>query len=1009
MAAEPINMVPKNLDKAEEELSGASSAPDDVRVQKVVFGICAMAKKTGGKPMREILRRLEQRHANEFEIIVFDESIILNEPIHKWPLCDALMAWFSTGFPLDKAIEYAELRKPYLVNDLAAQKLLMDRRQVFRRCAEFEIPLPRHAFVNRDDCQWKNGLEDLQAPSELKEEEDCVVINGVVFNKPFVEKPISGEDHNIYIYYPRSAGGGIKKLFRKTGDKSSEYCKNEWAIRRDGSFIYEDFLPTEGVDVKVYAVGAEYAHAEARKAPTLDGKVQRDNGGNEVRYPVVLSVEEKVIGSKLVSAFGQTICGFDVLRSIDGNFVCDVNGFSFVKKNKKYYDDTVFILRSVILTALVPGFRLMRSRQSAFGLAGYDDSDSDACVTYDTHGSEFDDLPCAKGAKGEHDDEEAEAHSYANSDPRRFELRCVIGVVRHGDRTPKQKMKLKLKMKDPVGAALLSLFEAFGKPGSKKELKLKKGEELQLLLDTTTALLADAEGIKADQRSKLRQLEAVLARWEFSGINRKAQMKPTEWQEEEEGKRVVTAGILVMKWGGELTNAGKEQAESLGRWARESLYMGESAGLLRLHASYRHDLKIYSSDEGRVQMTAAAFAKGFLDLEGELTPILVGLVRRDGINALLDETQSAERDLTSTKSTLYPLINSNTEASETLSTNSDKPIGTFRNLLDRIVSEVNLMVGDIKEMQQLHTENAPTFYHFETLDLLCARWQKLLEDFYDTENDEYDISKLPDLYDAIKYDAMHNVAQLKSERIWSLYNVTSSLAAYVCAQEYGMSSIDKCSIGSKICCSLVRKLAWDMQTSAGLIETDAGSQSTTKSHRTLHKLSTECRTAISNLRNPERNIRSRFYFTSESHVVSLINTLRFGDLPGGMAPCISDQGEQGLQQCLEYNYLTAITIRLFEDTAIDGPIPKDDPSRFFVEICLSPGVNIQPPDPSAETDENNLWRRHPPFQISSDRMPLLDFIEFLQVKVPDVGTPTDIMTAMQLMSASPVPTTMLHP
>lgn len=94
----------------------------------------------------------------------------------------------------------------------------------------------------------------------------------------------------------------------------------------------------------------------------------------------------------------------------------------------------------------------MRSRQSAFGLAGYDDSDSDACVTYDTHGSEFDDLPCAKGAKGEHDDEEAEAHSYANSDPRRFELRCVIGVVRHGDRTPKQKMKLKLKIKGAVQA-----------------------------------------------------------------------------------------------------------------------------------------------------------------------------------------------------------------------------------------------------------------------------------------------------------------------------------------------------------------------------------------------------------------------------------------------------------------------------------------------------------------------------------------------------------------------------
>ena len=38
-------------------------------------------------------------------------------------------------------------------------------------------------------------------------------------------------------------------------------------------------------------------------------------------------------------------------------------------------------------------------------------------------------------------------------------------------------------------------------------------------------------------------------------------------------------------------------------------------GLLRLHSTYRHDLKIYASDEGRVQMTAAAFAKVKLQVE----------------------------------------------------------------------------------------------------------------------------------------------------------------------------------------------------------------------------------------------------------------------------------------------------------------------------------------------------------------------------------------------------------
>jgi len=35
----------------------------------------------------------------------------------------------------------------------------------------------------------------------------------------------------------------------------------------------------------------------------------------------------------------------------------------------------------------------------------------------------------------------------------------------------------------------------------------------------------------------------------------------------------------------------------------------QGLGLLRLHSTFRHDLKIYASDEGRVQMTAAAFAR----------------------------------------------------------------------------------------------------------------------------------------------------------------------------------------------------------------------------------------------------------------------------------------------------------------------------------------------------------------------------------------------------------------
>ncbi|XP_024588220.1 inositol hexakisphosphate and diphosphoinositol-pentakisphosphate kinase 1 isoform X6 [Neophocaena asiaeorientalis asiaeorientalis] len=867
---------------------------------QIIVGICAMTKKSKSKPMTQILERLCR--FDYLTVIILGEDVILNEPVENWPSCHCLISFHSKGFPLDKAVAYSKLRNPFLINDLAMQYYIQDRREVYRILQEEGIDLPRYAVLNRDPAR----------PEEcnLIEGEDQVEVNGAVFPKPFVEKPVSAEDHNVYIYYPSSAGGGSQRLFRKIGSRSSVYSP-ESSVRKTGSYIYEEFMPTDGTDVKVYTVGPDYAHAEARKSPALDGKVERDSEGKEIRYPVMLTAMEKLVARKVCVAFKQTVCGFDLLRANGHSFVCDVNGFSFVKNSMKYYDDCAKILGNTIMRELAPQFQIPWSIPT-----------------------EAEDIPIVPTTSGT-----------------MMELRCVIAIIRHGDRTPKQKMKMEV-----THPRFFSLFEKHGGYKTGK-LKLKRPEQLQEVLDITRLLLAELEkepgGEIEEKTGKLEQLKSVLEMYgHFSGINRKVQLtyyphgvKASNEGQDPQGEALAPSLLLVLKWGGELTPAGRVQAEELGR-AFRCMYPGgqgdyagfPGCGLLRLHSTFRHDLKIYASDEGRVQMTAAAFAKGLLALEGELTPILVQMVKSANMNGLLDsDGDSLSSCQHRVKARLHHILQQDApfapedydQLAPTGSTSLLNSMAIIQNpvkVCDQVFALIENLTHQIQKRMQDPKSVDLQLYHSETLELMLQRWSKLERDFRQ-KSGRYDISKIPDIYDCVKYDVQHN-GSLGLQGTAELLRLSKALADVVIPQEYGISREEKLEIAVGFCLPLLRKILLDLQRTHE-----------DESVNKLHPLYSR------GVLSPGRHVRTRLYFTSESHVHSLLSVFRYGGLLDETKDAQWQRALAYLSAISELNYMTQIVIMLYEDNTRD-PLSEE---RFHVELHFSPGVKGVEEEGSAPT------------------------------------------------------------
>ncbi|KAJ6515933.1 histidine phosphatase superfamily-domain-containing protein [Mycena sanguinolenta] len=875
----------------------------------MVLGVCAMDVKARSKAMREIVTRLVERANGAIEVKIFGDKVILDEAadVENWPRCDVLISFYSTDFPLDKAISYVKLRNPFCINDLSLQMLLWDRRLVGAVLDHLKVPTPPRLEVSRDGGpRVGNELKDLVQATlglaiggltvtpevSLREDGDAIIIDGQVLEKPFVEKPVSGEDHNVYIYF---RGGGGRRLFRKVGNKSSDLDPTLNHPRTDGSYIYEKFIDVDNSeDIKVYTVGKEYTHAETRKSPVVDGVVRRNTDGKEIRFITRLSEEEKTWARKICEGFGQRVCGYDMLRCDNGqrSQVIDVNGWSFVKGNETYYDRAAEILAALCM-------RLSSSPDRP--------------------------IPTTETPT-------QEAPTWL--------LKANVTVFRHADRTPKQKLKFNF----PIGESWTQPFVTLLN-GEKEEIILR--EKTQLNLIAVAVDEAKTLGAGGEDLTKLTQLSNVL----FSKIDlpgTKAQLKPVYSKRQTGQVRRLTKLTLVFKWGGEFTHSARYQSRDLGENMKKDISIMNKDAL--------NNIKIFTSSERRVIASAEIFAAALVDSQ----------------NSTYSGPSSTPSSMSSRSSTdIVGLSNKVTVASPSQITTNQTPQQTPLNLIVRkdLLDDSNAakdLMDDVKKRLKIllrpgEPEKRPELTwpksmnkepvevvkeviellssfrkimrkNFETMDvdkiqerwccgdepwLFRERWEKLFEDFCDVEPKKFDPSRVSELYDTIKYCALHHRTFLfaifdehgrfdplqppRDRKLHELYARAKALFDLVAPQEYGIDPKEKEEIGVLTSLPLLRNVVEDLEAARN----NGGSGVV-------------------------------LYFTKESHIHTLANLVLHSGLP------IANR------RIPELDYCSHITFELYEQNHGRGKSDKE----YSIRLSVSEGAH------SSNVLDSTLDARH---------------------------------------------------
>src|SRR5690348_4284736 len=161
------------------------------------------------------------------------------------------------------------------------------------------------------------------------------------------------------------------------------------------------------------------------------------------------------------------------------------------------------------------------------------------------------------------------------------------------------------------------------------------------------------------------------------------------------------------------------------------------------------DVKIFTSSERRVRATAELFTQRFLDIREVPRDML--LIRKE----MLDDSNAAKEKTDIVKKELWELLQPDSKEIEKYWPKGQADPGELiQSMIASMRTLRDIMRKNFKRLDPATMQK--TWCCYESPALFFERWEKIFGEFADGDRTEFDPSKVSELYDSLKYDALHN-------------------------------------------------------------------------------------------------------------------------------------------------------------------------------------------------------------------------------------------------------------